>query len=68
VGLAPSFSGAGVTAHNTPEPKKSEIEMKSEIRIDLLNLNLIGPPKITELIQPTLKVKRTVIYQRLKQI
>jgi hypothetical protein len=44
-GLALSFSGAGVAAHNTSDPKKSETEMMRQIRIDLLDLDLIRPPK-----------------------
>jgi hypothetical protein len=45
MGLAPSFSEAGVSAHAVIKPKKREIERMRKIRIDFLNFDFIGPPK-----------------------
>jgi hypothetical protein len=41
--LAPSFSEAGVAAHNTPMPREKEMMRKT--RIDLFNFDFIIPPK-----------------------
>jgi hypothetical protein len=44
-GLAPSFPGVGVAAHNIPKFKEREVEMMRKTRIDLLKFDFIVPPK-----------------------
>jgi hypothetical protein len=44
--LVPSFSEAGFAAHKISEPTKRETEMTRKIRIELLNLDFIVPPKL----------------------
>jgi len=64
-GLVLPFSGAVVAAHNTSEPKKNETEMMRQSRKDLLNLDVIVPPKLKK--DSTL-LKRGLFRQHVKNI
>jgi hypothetical protein len=66
-GLTVPFSGTDVAAHITPEPQKSETEMMRQTRIDLLNLDSIGPPKTRKLIHPALVVKTRITPLKFKE-
>ena len=65
VGVAPFFSGAGVDAHNIPEPKKSEAEMTRPRKVDFLKFDSIIPPKFKK--DSTL-LKRGLFRQNVKNI
>ena len=51
-GLGLSFSGTGFAAHINPKPKKRVKEMIRKMRIDLLYLDFIIPPKNEKLLSP----------------
>jgi hypothetical protein len=52
VGLGLSFSGTGFAAQRNPMPKKSVKEMMRKIKIDLLYLDFIIPPKKRKTLLP----------------
>jgi hypothetical protein len=72
-GLGLSFSGTGFAAHRNPRPKKRVKEMIRKMRIDLLYLDFIIPPKMKNSSPPSLPLllkdgRVALVHQILKKI